>query len=591
MFKKNLTVIIIVLAGLLDSCQCERDKEDVFDPDKMVVFSGYVVNSDGAPITGAVVNVNGLETQTGEEGFFKFFPEIKETYLFSINAEGYGDIAKQYKNPMFSRWVMSKATVATFDAANDIVLTDTEEDCPGSLSENASSINQAARVPLVYNADGQLIGFEMPAILKDTYEKHVNRNLCNSGVTVRIRGGSLRRNGSPVTGNVKVSVSTIDLFAPDGMPGDYSVSSEQTPMYMVSLGAGNITVTQEGEELQLDPKSPATIEIPVDPALRADSIPQRIPFLTYNEERGEWIQEGFASINEEGTAYVAQTTHFSSFNMDHTKVDPSCIRFCFEDGPSVPNPNACYPVEVTIPEISGIPKVLYFLVHATESSMCPTVGNLPGCLNLHFIRNLPNNRPIGIRVFNPAPGCPPTPSETPISPTMNNLIGTYVLYTGGAAPVPDCSPGGSDGCAGPVILSETVTDKILLTTDPATGPPPVYIQNEGSITLTWSFRIDDSSFTQLLDEVDVFEVYARSGVALGDECQLVEGGAASPGWGSPIHTETVVAAPPAPAIEPFVFTVNSLSVGTPDFYEFKVVARKAGAFVAESTCITIDVQP
>jgi hypothetical protein len=65
--------------------------------------------------------------------------------------------------------------------------------------------------------------------------------------------------------------------------------------------------------LQLKGDVPAELTFPI-PAGMESNPPATIPLWSFNEEKGIWIEEGFATL--QGNVYVGTTTHFSWVNLD-----------------------------------------------------------------------------------------------------------------------------------------------------------------------------------------------------------------------------------------------------------------------------------
>jgi len=115
----------------------------------------------------------------------------------------------------------------------------------------------------------------------------------------------------------KTDAKALDTFPGifAGVPtgGITEVPFETFGFVYVDLGTGN----------KLDPSKPATLTMPIDPAMLAEAD-ETIPLWSYDTTKGQWIQEGEANRadadgtkNPAGNFYVAYPIeHFSWYNLD-----------------------------------------------------------------------------------------------------------------------------------------------------------------------------------------------------------------------------------------------------------------------------------
>lgn len=68
-----------------------------------------------------------------------------------------------------------------------------------------------------------------------------------------------------------------------------------------------------GEKLQLAPRKPATITMPMDASVLAHA-PASIPLWHFDEAKGIWVEEG--SATKKGNVYTGSVSHFSFWNFD-----------------------------------------------------------------------------------------------------------------------------------------------------------------------------------------------------------------------------------------------------------------------------------
>ncbi len=152
-----------------------------------------------------------------------------------------------------------------------------------------------------------------------------------SGARVSLPAGALvDANGNPVTGNVELSITPVDVSDDNKLgvfPGAFSgtdINGNPAPIIM-SYGTVEYYFSQNGNELNLAGGQSATIEIPVFITNHPDGIPVQIGddgALWYlDEATGEWLQEDVGTIIESldsptSMALQATVTHFSWWNHD-----------------------------------------------------------------------------------------------------------------------------------------------------------------------------------------------------------------------------------------------------------------------------------
>ncbi|NJK44875.1 MAG: hypothetical protein HC933_11820, partial [Pleurocapsa sp. SU_196_0] len=146
--------------------------------------------------------------------------------------------------------------------------------------------------------------------------------------------------GAPVTGNVEVSITPLDINDPDrqgAYPGRLeAVTTGGQDVGLVSLGMTDFTLKQNGEELNLKPGSSAKVHLPLYANVNLDGSPinlgDTVPLWSMSEKTGEWVQEGIGNVVDTGNgqrALEATVTHFSLWNGDdvfiRARPKPKCI--------------------------------------------------------------------------------------------------------------------------------------------------------------------------------------------------------------------------------------------------------------------------
>ena len=359
-----------------------------------VIFAGKVVSSDGKPIEAASVAVNGEESTTDSEGAFNL-PIAKANaprFVLNIRKWGYGLVSRTYDQSVTNgTWTMLPATIQSVDPTQAIIATDvlSQSNCTGSLT---SGINwndyPNKRIPRITDTFGQLAGGPIPTDITQALDTIFGGTACSPGISISVPANSLVDDaGNAPPGNVELSLSTIDLYAPDSMPGDYSVRTKDGIGWMQSYGAGGVNIRANNLSYQLKDGYTAELTIPVDPNQRRQEgkIPATIPLLLFDEERGEWTPRGQAKLSENGEYYVAIIDHFSEFNTDLIKTDQACLRFRGDSLVSATGVAGAYELDAIVPLGTAAPVVRNW--HVSPSTEASDAGNA----NLHVIVNLPSD--------------------------------------------------------------------------------------------------------------------------------------------------------------------------------------------------------
>lgn len=394
---------------------------------EVIIFSGQVVSNAGKPIETAEVEVSGEITKTDAQGFFQLQAKRAkdERYVMNIRKSGFGPVSRIYDRGIQGvKWTMTQGTTVVVDPRQAIMVQDTSSrtNCLGSLSSRVDwSQYPEQRKPRFFDTNGQPIIRELPPELREALDILASRTECSPGISISIPANSLvDASGSPPTGSVEVTVSTVDLYTPDSMPGDMSVEMEGEAAYMQSFGAGTVSITASGKPFQLKKMSKAKITIPVDPTQFKVKAPIKptIPFLRYDEKKGLWKILGTAKLNAQGDAYTAEVGHLSTFNTDLVKTNQACVKI---DSSQITD---TYSLEVIIPMGNGTaPVVRTFTIspdYSQEDANLHAIYNLPSdtWIMLIAIRENPPNNFVPLGTFVVPTGGPQNPS-TPNRPEYN----------------------------------------------------------------------------------------------------------------------------------------------------------------------------
>ncbi|MCK6617498.1 MAG: hypothetical protein L6Q51_07615 [Cyclobacteriaceae bacterium] len=428
------TLLVLLMSNLL-VIRC-----DLFKDKNTQCFSGKVVDGKGNPIQGALISIGGqkgrhIETTKGGEFKICAKPNKDQRYVLNVEKLGFGLVSKIYSGPDNAIAItMENATVIEGLNLNDnISITDTQPNTATPSQPDYTRISSPLdTIPFVYDAAGRLIAFGAPPQVERTYKAIDQFRPQRRGATVTLEPDALedptadrKQQGAFFQskgglGSVTGSVSTVDIYSPDGMPGDYSTRMQNGERgFMVTYGAVDVNFYSNGKPLQLKKGKFATISIPVDTLalIYGEKLPATIPLLVYDKETGLWQRDGnnVGTLNKAGTAYEAKISHFSVFNMDEEfgATTAACLKLCSDTAPTGAR------IEIT-GVIPGHIKNLLF-----GSSICSASGTSVGCSageTAYAINNMEPNEPIGVRLFD-----------------GTNVRASYVFIAGDAGNETDCS--------------------------------------------------------------------------------------------------------------------------------------------------------
>jgi|GEM_PF-6867902 hypothetical protein len=463
-------------------------------PESQVTISGVVTDVKGVPLENVTLASQGKVVQSDKTGGFKLECLTPgDRIVLNVSKFGYGFVSKIYRgNAEGVKISLAKANTQTIDLGNlesdSIVIVDMNPDISSPLSSSYSSSNPLADLPFVFNERGELVGFEMPSSLQATYSGLSLFTPPVLGATVIIPKNGLEINDD--NDEVDVSIQTIDLYSPDGMPGDYSVQMQDGRTgFMRSFGAVNFEILQNGKDVRLKPKFEAKIIIPVDTLsiLTKQKLPDTIPFLVYDQTTGRWKTEGIAKLDKGKMCYVATTSHFSSFNMDMVFGDEStCYKIC---NTITSIPFGDLRAEISVSDPSKTKQNLMFDIGCSTPGNCSTGS-------AHGIVNLSPFEPVGLRIFNT------NPSTT--------LVSSYVFVAGDKKTgAKDCT-NSFDLCDGPVAITNVLNQKYFKTGGDGMCRPLLAVPVKSSVSnsspltfkLAWLY---DNDFAVTTDQAS-FEV-------------------------------------------------------------------------------------
>ena len=259
-----------------------------------------------------------------------------------------------------------------------------------------------------------------------------------NGGNIVVQGGGIitfgantivNSDGSPFSGTVTVTAKRIAADDPDladVMPG--GLLAEDKEEYTRVLGTLGMVAVElrdpNGNELNLADGSEATVQFPIAQGQLSEA-PDQIALWSFDETKGLWIEEGFAT--RQGDNYVGQVSHFSFWNCDAPfPLIHVCGTVLNADGTPAENISVEVLVDVQFPSGYGV----------TDSEG-------------RFCGKMPKGKELTITIFHP--GCQqegftftvgPFDTDTELDPVSlsnvnNGLITGQVLCDG--APVPNAS--------------------------------------------------------------------------------------------------------------------------------------------------------
>ncbi len=279
---KNVLIITVVMALILFGCRKDSVVVEINESTRQgnvtITIStiegqvaGIIYDENNNPIANTIVEINGKQEITDEQG----------TYFFS------------------SAFLNEAGTYIRAEKEGFIVGSD-----------------------LIYPIEGLNTSFiQMMALTRDVSFQ------AETGGTIQIeRGGSIdfdlnaiaSPSGDTYTGEVYVTakrLATDDPQLEDKMPGDLlGRNAANQNVVLATLGMVAVELRgEDGEELNLKEGNMASITFPIADKDQAFA-PETIPLWYFDEIKEMWIEEG--SATRVGNNYVGNVTHFSFWNCD-----------------------------------------------------------------------------------------------------------------------------------------------------------------------------------------------------------------------------------------------------------------------------------
>ncbi len=144
--------------------------------------------------------------------------------------------------------------------------------------------------------------------------------------------------GNAYDGTVRVEATFYDLMSDMEMgnelfatPGDFTaIDLDGADQVLESFGMVQVNLYGDnGEELNLDDEA-APMVIPLQDLGSADApvAGDTVPMWSYNESTGKWVEEGFATVEEDADGNLVaiyEAPHFSTWNCDQPLPTHGCV--------------------------------------------------------------------------------------------------------------------------------------------------------------------------------------------------------------------------------------------------------------------------
>lgn len=123
--------------------------------------------------------------------------------------------------------------------------------------------------------------------------------------------------GERVKGAVDVYLTPIDPKQSAELraaPGDFVTDDDGQQFQLESFGMLDVTIEKGDAKLNVLEGESLEIKVPLPSGV--DDPEAEMPLYSFDEERGIWVQEGTATLAEDGQGYVGSIPHLSAWNID-----------------------------------------------------------------------------------------------------------------------------------------------------------------------------------------------------------------------------------------------------------------------------------
>ena len=282
--------LALLLALALPACSAEE--VDPTETATMATVSGTVRDADGNALAGVIVRHLETETTTDGSGSFSVAATPGTPAVLTFHKDGF---------------------------VRGLERIDVTGATPTSI--RVSMVAMAPAIPFDSSAGGTAVGMR--------------------GATITAPAESFRtQDGTPITGMVDVHLTPLNPSIQaelEAYPGDgTAVDAEGETITLETFGVLDVTVMQDGEELNIRDGMGVDIKVPLPDPLPAEP-PETIALWGFDDEAGVWVEEGIATLNLEEGVYEGTISHLSPWNCDQP-MSATCIsgHVLQDDGADVP---------------------------------------------------------------------------------------------------------------------------------------------------------------------------------------------------------------------------------------------------------------
>ena len=275
MNTRNIILLLSLIFISFSSCRKDTlTTETIKTPTEPEIniestINGFITDRNGVPLPEVQVSILDASTLTNEFGFFEITGLVNEKFAV-IKAEktGYFD---QFENLIPSRNATSRTRIQM-----------TEKDISQSLASNTGGA--------VSIGNNSSVQFQANSFVDEQ--------------------------GNPYNGNVNVYSFYIDPTHFDNdqiMPGNLTARNINNELRVLeSYGMVNVVLEGDGgQKLDINKSATLTIEVPNS---ILSTAPSEIPLWYFDEEKGLWMEEGKATL--QNGKYVGEVEHFTFWNCD-----------------------------------------------------------------------------------------------------------------------------------------------------------------------------------------------------------------------------------------------------------------------------------
>jgi hypothetical protein len=244
------------------------DISNFFGPEIQDDFFGRVIDENENPLVGVQITIGSEQATTDENGVFKIDgADVNEDFAY----------VKAVKNG----YVNASRSLVPVEGTNNVKIMMFAKEVAGTVQSGSSS-----SVDL------------------------------DDGSKVEFSGEFVTENGTAYSGSVDVIAHHLnpnDENFNQQTPGMlYGANTDNEERLMQTFGQMSVELRGEnGEDLNLANGSPATLTFTMDTDMAAEA-PETIPLWYFDEEKGYWIEQGEATL--QNGEYVGEVSHFSFWN-------------------------------------------------------------------------------------------------------------------------------------------------------------------------------------------------------------------------------------------------------------------------------------